>query len=321
MAANGAGSCNDRSASIPLAAERSSAKSRDFLLIPAYSCSGVCVLQWKVEPIVVPAIVACLAACRRECMQRACIYGPPGVGKFTVAQELVTLTGFKAVSQSLGCQLGREHLPPPVGALAPAFAALLLGAVGAINPITGASISIIRQLVTSHELLGRVTAVINVGAVTALTAGSFAGGLIADSLGLRAYPGTRGLAAPARPGLAIAVTHRPPAPVGFPRSAIRQLTTDPGEPREIARSRGLLDRTVPAIRRLSLRDNGLMGLHARIAVTGLWRQPEFLRLWVGQTVSGLGSRVTLLALPLTAILVMGRDARSGGAADDPRLRA
>jgi hypothetical protein len=74
----------------------------------------------------------------------------------------------------------------PESPLAPAFAALLLGAVGAINPIAGASISTIRQLVTPHQLLGRVTAVINVGGITALTAGSFAGGLIADTLGLRA---------------------------------------------------------------------------------------------------------------------------------------
>ena len=42
----------------------------------------------------------------------------------------------------------------------------------------------------------------------------------------------------------------------------------------------------------------------RIALSGLWRQPEFWRLWVAQTVSGLGSQVTLLALPLTAILVL-----------------
>ncbi len=47
-----------------------------------------------------------------------------------------------------------------------------------------------------------------------------------------------------------------------------------------------------------------MGLHVRIPLSGLWRQPEFLRLWAAQTVSGLGSQVTLLALPLTAILVL-----------------
>jgi MFS family permease len=35
----------------------------------------------------------------------------------------------------------------------------------------------------------------------------------------------------------------------------------------------------------------------------LWRHPDFMRLWFGQTVSLLGSQVTLLALPLTAILV------------------
>lgn len=37
---------------------------------------------------------------------------------------------------------------------------------------------------------------------------------------------------------------------------------------------------------------------------GLWRHPDFLRLWSAQTISQLGSQVTLLALPLAAILVL-----------------
>jgi MFS family permease len=37
---------------------------------------------------------------------------------------------------------------------------------------------------------------------------------------------------------------------------------------------------------------------------GLWRHPDFLRLWSAQAVSALGSQVTLLALPLTALLVL-----------------
>jgi len=37
---------------------------------------------------------------------------------------------------------------------------------------------------------------------------------------------------------------------------------------------------------------------------GLWRHADFLRLWAGQTVSMVGSRVTYLALPLTAILTL-----------------
>jgi MFS family permease len=37
---------------------------------------------------------------------------------------------------------------------------------------------------------------------------------------------------------------------------------------------------------------------------GLWRHPDFLRLWSAQGVSAIGSQVTLLALPLTAILVL-----------------
>lgn len=34
---------------------------------------------------------------------------------------------------------------------------------------------------------------------------------------------------------------------------------------------------------------------------GLWRHPDFLTLWIGQTVSLFGSAVTTLALPLTAV--------------------
>ena len=36
----------------------------------------------------------------------------------------------------------------------------------------------------------------------------------------------------------------------------------------------------------------------------LWHQPDFLRLWAGETVSLLGSQVTTLALPLTAIVLL-----------------
>ena len=36
----------------------------------------------------------------------------------------------------------------------------------------------------------------------------------------------------------------------------------------------------------------------------LWRHRNFLLLWGGQTVSEIGSAVTLLALPLTAVVVL-----------------
>ncbi len=38
---------------------------------------------------------------------------------------------------------------------------------------------------------------------------------------------------------------------------------------------------------------------------GLWRHPDFLKLWTGQTISELGSRITREGLPLTAVLVLG----------------
>ncbi|MHB1417673.1 MAG: MFS transporter, partial [Chloroflexota bacterium] len=44
-----------------------------------------------------------------------------------------------------------------------------------------------------------------------------------------------------------------------------------------------------------------MGGQPRI---GLWRHRNFLKLWTGQSVSQLGSQITLLALPLTAALLL-----------------
>ena len=38
--------------------------------------------------------------------------------------------------------------------------------------------------------------------------------------------------------------------------------------------------------------------------TGLWRHPDFLKLWAGETVSLLGSQVTLLAMPLVAAITL-----------------
>jgi MFS family permease len=50
------------------------------------------------------------------------------------------------------------------------------------------------------------------------------------------------------------------------------------------------------------------------ATTGsLWREPNFARLWAGQTISQLGSQVTFLALPLTAILALDAGPAETGA--------
>src|SRR5689334_18486798 len=43
---------------------------------------------------------------------------------------------------------------------------------------------------------------------------------------------------------------------------------------------------------------------AEPAAPGLWRQGDFMKLWVGETISLTGSAVTELALPLTAILLL-----------------
>jgi predicted MFS family arabinose efflux permease len=42
----------------------------------------------------------------------------------------------------------------------------------------------------------------------------------------------------------------------------------------------------------------------RSLFTGLWRHPDFRKFWVGQTISLLGSQVSLLAIPLTAVMVL-----------------
>jgi len=39
-------------------------------------------------------------------------------------------------------------------------------------------------------------------------------------------------------------------------------------------------------------------------LTGLWRQADFLKLWAGETISLLGSQVTLLAMPLLAAITL-----------------
>jgi MFS family permease len=44
----------------------------------------------------------------------------------------------------------------------------------------------------------------------------------------------------------------------------------------------------------------------------LWRHPDFLRLWAGQSISQLGSQVSLLAIPLTAVVALGATAFQAG---------
>ena len=47
-----------------------------------------------------------------------------------------------------------------------------------------------------------------------------------------------------------------------------------------------------------------MRLRLRRPEEGLWSDPDFLKLWGAQTISQVGTQVTLLALPLTAILLL-----------------
>ncbi len=41
---------------------------------------------------------------------------------------------------------------------------------------------------------------------------------------------------------------------------------------------------------------------------GLWRHPDFLKLWAGQTISQFGSQISALALPIAAIVVLDASA-------------
>lgn len=42
----------------------------------------------------------------------------------------------------------------------------------------------------------------------------------------------------------------------------------------------------------------------RFRLAGLWRHPDFMKLWLGGTVSRFGSQITFLALPLTAVIAL-----------------
>jgi MFS family permease len=47
------------------------------------------------------------------------------------------------------------------------------------------------------------------------------------------------------------------------------------------------------------------GILDPMVTPSLWRHPEFMKLWVGQTISEIGSVVTRTAIPLLALLVLG----------------
>lgn len=49
-----------------------------------------------------------------------------------------------------------------------------------------------------------------------------------------------------------------------------------------------------------------------IRFTGLWRHREFMKLWIGETISLIGSQITLLAIPLTAALTLNASPREMG---------
>jgi MFS family permease len=50
------------------------------------------------------------------------------------------------------------------------------------------------------------------------------------------------------------------------------------------------------------------GRVSSISLSGLWRHPDFVKLWAGHTISRFGSEVSQLAIPLTAALVLNASA-------------
>ena len=50
----------------------------------------------------------------------------------------------------------------------------------------------------------------------------------------------------------------------------------------------------------------------RPRLAGLWRHPDFLKLWGAETVSLLGTQATFLAVPLTAALLLDASPRQMG---------
>src|SRR4029078_7845992 len=48
----------------------------------------------------------------------------------------------------------------------------------------------------------------------------------------------------------------------------------------------------------------LKQIHPRRWVSGLWRNPDFVKLWGSLTITHFGGQVTFLALPLTAALLL-----------------
>ena len=53
-------------------------------------------------------------------------------------------------------------------------------------------------------------------------------------------------------------------------------------------------------------------MHLSFKRTALWHQSNFIKLWMGQTISLFGSAITTLALPLTAISILHASAQQMG---------
>jgi predicted MFS family arabinose efflux permease len=83
-----------------------------------------------------------------------------------------------------GLAYGAMALVQP-SSLAVPILAVLMGAVGTINPIAGANSQTLRQAVTPDALLGRVVAAGRVATWGGAAVGSFAGGLLAEAVGVR----------------------------------------------------------------------------------------------------------------------------------------
>ena len=66
----------------------------------------------------------------------------------------------------------------------------------------------------------------------------------------------------------------------------------------------LEERSSPAPPAQRRQGSGPRPTHHPSLITSLWRSGDFLKLWAAETISVVGSQVTLLALPLTAALTL-----------------
>ena len=146
----------------------------------------------------------------------------------------------------------------------------------------------LRQSITPHHMLGRVNAVSRFLMWGTIPLGTLLGGALGSTIGLRTtlWIGTIGASFTILPVLC---------------RLCARCSRSPTRPKS---------RTGRCWSRRSAwrRSEWMRPMRSLWPHGGLWRHPDFLKLWSGQTVSQFGSQVSGLALPLAALLVLDASA-------------